>query len=199
MANTRKALSQKAQQRLAGAIGLPPVGDVKGDLGELGQSRGKVDVTFGWFGQQLRVNPGAGELELVEFLLEAETIEVGDTDMDLEKSMPAMKATFKFLKAQIHPDDWPVFFDLAKVNRQSTMDLMKVAMSIVDKLSAFPTGPSADSGAGTATTSAKSTGGSRSSVSATSALTRRALALVPNTRPDLAAAFVNAEEARAGR
>jgi hypothetical protein len=174
-------------------------GDVEGDLGELGQSRGTINITFGWFGRQLRVNPGAGELELVEFLVEADEIDVGETDMDLEASLPAMRATFKFLKAQIHPDDWPVFFDLAKVNRQSTMDLMKVAMLIVDKLSAFPTGPSAVSGAGTGPTSPSATDGSPSPVSAASALTRRALSMVPPTRPDLAAAYVDAAEARARR
>lgn len=160
-------------------------------LGDLGEDRGTVNITFGWFGRRIRVNPGAGELELMEFLLEADGIDVGETQQDLEKSIPAMRAVYKFLKAQIHPDDWALFYDLAKTHRQSTMDLMNVAMRIVNKVAGFPTGPSDDSGAGTEPTGQKSTDGSSSLE-----LTRAALARVPATRPDLAVAYVDAYEQR---
>lgn len=162
-------------------------------LGDFGTDRGVIDLTFGWFGTTLRVNPGAGELELMEFLVEAEKIDVGD-DASLAQSVPAMQAVFKFLRAQIHPDDWQVFYDLAKTHRQSTMDLMQVAMTIVEKVSNFPTGPSGTSTGGTATTKQSSKGGSSSQVG--SAAFRRALARVPATRPDLMAAYIDAEQAR---
>lgn len=170
---------------------------LSGDLGELGTDKGVLDITFGWFGRQLRVNPGAGELELMEFLTEAEDIAVGEDDASLAASVPAMKAVFKFLRAQIHPDDWAVFYDLAKTHQQNTLDLMNVAMAIVHKVAGFPTGPSADSGPGTASTKPRSKGGSSSPGSAQSSLTARALALVPPTRPDLAAAYIQAAEERA--
>ena len=164
------------------------------DLGDLGTDRGVLDITFGWFGRRIRVNPGAGELELMEFLIESEGIEVGD-DASLAASVPAMQTVFKFLKAQVHPDDWAEFYDLAKTHRQNTLDLMNVAMVIVNKVADFPTGPSEDSGTGTASTSTKSKGGSSSPQVE---LTRRALSMVPVTRPDLMAAYVQAAEARAG-
>lgn len=164
-------------------------------LGDLGEDKGTLNITFGWFGQRIRVNPGAGELELMDFLVKAEDIDVGENEQDLEKSLPAIKAVLDFLGRQIHPDDWDVFYDLAKTHRQSTMDLMNVAMKIVNRVAGFPTGPSGDSGTGTKPTGQKSKDGSSSP---DLDLTRRALSLVPATRPDLAMAYVNAFEERTG-
>jgi hypothetical protein len=178
-----------------------PVAVQGDDLGDLGQDNGTINLHFGWFGRRVRVNPGAGELELNDFLIASSGIDVGETDMDVNKSVEAMTAVYAFLKAQIHPDDWAEFYDLAKTHRQTTMDLMRVAMRIVDNVTDFPTTPPAGSGAGTEPTRQKSKGGSSSREQKALELTRAALSQVPATRPDIAVAYVEAfeERTRAGR
>lgn len=186
-AAARKALAARQQPRelLSGDV----------HLGDLGRKTERLNLTFGWFGTTLRANPGAGELELSEFLMEADTLEIDPKDIG--KSVEAMRIVRSFLERMIHPDDWPIFLDLAKTNRQGTNDLMEVAMAIVDKVTGLPSVPSVDSGPGTASTKPRSTDGSSSPGSRTQALTRQALSMVPASRPDLAHAFIQAHEARA--
>lgn len=160
-------------------------------LGSLGTDKGVLDITFDWFGRTLRVNPGAGELELTEFLIKAQGIEVPDVGAGLDKSVPAMEAIHDFLRAQVHPDDWKVFWDLAKTHRQSTADLMEVAMKIVEAVGGFPTGPSSDSSPGPSNTEPKSKDGSGSPARSVSTL---ALAQLSG-RPDLQMAIVRRQEA----
>lgn len=163
-------------------------------LGELGKSKGpRIDLTFGWFGHQIRVNPGAGELELIDFMTKAAKVEVPDDDASLAESAPAMEVTLDFLRRQIHPDDWDLFWDVAKTNRQSTMDLMEIAMQIVEAVSGFPTTPPSDSRTGRRATKQKSKGGSSSP--ATPSLTSRALELLRG-RPDLQDIVLQAQTER---
>lgn len=190
MGNTKKAAKKKTPRASF------PSPAPSGDLGEMGTDRGVIDITFLWFGTTIRVNPGAGELELMEFMVMANKIDVGETTKDLAKSAEAMEAVFVFLKGQIHPDDWPLFFDIAKTRRQTTEDLMRVAMAIVNRVANFPIGPSDGSGGGTPPTPEKSTDGSSWQESTRSSLTRMALMDVPPTRPDLAMAYVMAAEGR---
>ena len=99
----------------------------------------------------------------------------------------AMNTTMDFLQRSIHPDDWDVFWDVAKTNRQRTQDLLEVAMTITEKIAAFPTGRPSDSSNGRPVTDTKSSEGSPS-------LTTRALDILPG-RPDLQSAVVRAQEA----
>jgi len=160
-------------------------------LGTFGKDKGHIDLTFGWFGHTIRVNPGAGELELMEFLMAADQIEVPDDKTELAKSLPAMRMVFSFLERQIHPDDWQLFFDLAKTNRQDTNDLMEVAMSIVTEVAGFPTTPPSDSPGGPPSTPQNSAAGSSSAGPESAALS------LLSGRPDLQAAVMRAAEARA--
>jgi len=163
-------------------------------LGELGKSKGpRLDLTFGWFGHSIRVNPGAGELELIDFMTKAGKLEVPDDDAGLARSAEAMEVTLDFLHRQIHPDDWDVFWDVAKTNRQSTMDLMEIAMQIVEAVGGFPTTPPSDSRAGRRATRQKSKAGSSSA--GTPSLTSQALEMLRG-RPDLQEMVLQAHEER---
>lgn len=189
MSNAKKALAKATKTRKPTRPTSVP-SDASGTyLGELGQEVAPVQLTFGWFGHVVRVNPGAGELELVDFMRKASKLDIGDDLDNADKSVEALEVTLEFLQHQIHPDDWDLFWDLAKTHRQQTSHLMDVAMTIVEKIAAFPTGQPSDSSVGPRSTGPKSPGGS-------SSLTTKALDLLPG-RPDLQAAVIRAQEAMA--
>lgn len=102
------------------------------NLGELGTKRDPVDITFGWFGEQMRVGPRAGNLSLLDFLEFAETI-------DESNVVAAMRATKGFLQQQIDKRDWPRLMELAQQNGQQFGDLMNLAKAIVEAVAKFPT------------------------------------------------------------
>ena len=185
MSNKRTIKAQR--QDAAALLARPEPTDASGSyLGELGRSVPTVALTFGWFGHVLRVNPGAGELEMVDFMRKASKLDIGDDDLDsMTGNVEALEVTMGFLERQVHPDDWQVFWDLAKTHNQTTKDLMEVAYAITEKVAAFPTGQPTDSSGGQSTT------GMRSS-DASSSLTTRALDLLPG-RPDLQAAVIRAQ------
>lgn len=173
------------------------------DLGEFGTVRAaEPPKTFGWFGAVLRTNPDTSpELELTEFMTKAAQIQVALDDIDIDdpaavaKALPeavgAMDSVLGFLQRQIHPEDWPEFYRLAKANRQRTEDLMDVSMRLVEAVSGFPTRQPSVSSDGPTATVPKSKGVSSSPV------TSRALTLVRG-RPDLQAAIIAAHESREG-
>jgi len=185
MSNTKRV---KAQRQTVTARSAVP--DAHGThLGELGRPGPSVALTFGWFGHVIRVNPGAGELELVDFMRKASKLDVGEDLENLASNVEALDVTMDFLQRQIHPDDWAVFWDLAKTHNQGTKDLLEVAMTITEKVASFPTGQPATSSGGQSTTGMRSSAGS-------SSLTTKALDLLPG-RPDLQAAVIQAQEAQA--
>lgn len=157
-------------------------------LGDLGTVRGVEELTFGWFGATIRTNPEAApELEMIEFMNKAATIEV-DENTDLADAVGAMDTVLGFLQPLIHRDDWDQFWALAKCNRQTVEDLMTVAMRLVEVASGFPSGRPSASPVGRSRTKQKSKAGSSSPAT-------RALSLVRG-RPDLQAAIVSAQEER---
>jgi hypothetical protein len=164
-------------------------------LGDFGTVHDAVELTFGWFGQTIRVNPeGSPELEMVEFMNKAAAIELtpgGEPSADdLSKAVGAMDTVIGFLQPQIHPEDWDTFWALSKKNKQGIEDLMGVAMRLVEVASGFPSGRPSVSSAGRPRTNRRSKAGSSSPAT-------RALSLVRG-RPDLQAAIVAAQEARPG-
>lgn len=168
-------------------------------LGDLGQKKAALDVTFGWFGATIRSNPQASpELELTDFMARAKDIDLGDvdpanaTEEDFKAAAGAMEAVRDFLRAQLHPEDWEQFWALAKANQQDVQDLMQVAMRLTEVAAGFPTGRPSSSPAGRSRTERRSRGGSSSRAT-------KALRIVPG-RPDLQAAIMRATEAQeAGR
>lgn len=151
-------------------------------LGELGTVHASTELTFGWFGLTVRVGETAGDLQFIEFIEHAMTLDADD-------QVEGMKAVMAYLHELVHPDDWDVFWGAAKANRQTFEDLMNVAKAIVEVTSGFPTGrPHASSG-GRSTIKRKFKGGSSSQ--------GRALKLLKG-RPDLKMAVWQADQARRG-
>jgi len=68
----------------------------------------------------------------------------------------------RFIRSQIHPDDWERFLEVAKAKRQQTSDLMRLSHNLTAAITRFPTGQSADSAPTPSSTSKKSSGGSSS-------------------------------------
>lgn len=163
-------------------------------IGSLGTPHDAIDASFDYFGVVVRVNPDAGDLELMEFLMDAAEVD----EVDQRKSMAAIA---RYLHGLIHPDDWDTFWQAAKGNRQNMADLMALGQQIVESVAGFPTGQSSPSSDGRGSTKPKSKaasssrGGSRSRPVSRAHDVEKAIALVPD-RPDLKEVFVMAEEAR---
>jgi hypothetical protein len=143
-------------------------------------------MDFGWFGERIRVAEGAGDVPLIAFLTEAQTIDVGD-------EVGVNLAVHRFLQKQVHPEDWGRFLELAEQNRQNYADLLQVAKDIVAAVARFPTGRPGDSSAGPSNTGGSSVPDSSSVRSL--AVARAAMAQLPN-RPDLKRIILNAQQAR---
>ena len=107
-------------------------------IGELGTPHEEIKYTFGYFGQMMRAHPDAGELSYIDFLGKA-------LEVDEEDEAEGYKLTMEFLKQQVHPDDWDVFWQTAKENRQTVKDIMQVSQKILEEVSGFPTGQPSDS------------------------------------------------------
>lgn len=149
-------------------------------LGDLGTLRETATLTFGWFGETIRVGETAGDLQFIEFMEKAMLLDADD-------AVEGMKAVMGYLRDLVHPDDWAMFWELAKRNRQEFADLMNVAKAIVEVTSGFPTSRPSGSSGGRSNTKRKSKGGSSSA--------GRALRLLDG-RPDLKMAVWQAEQAR---
>jgi hypothetical protein len=159
-------------------------------IGDLGTARDPVDLTFGYFGLVIRVHPEASDLELVDFMLAAGSIDEGD-------EVKGSQALGRYLKGLVHPDDWDTFWAAAKGNRQTLTDLMQTAHAVIEAVSGFPTTQPSGSSTGRRSTGRRSRGGS-SSVERGQRETRRAMQLLQG-RPDLQLVVAEAAEARAAR
>lgn len=157
-------------------------------IGSLGTPHDEIDATFEYFGLVVRVNPSAGDLELMEFLMEAAEVE----EVDQRKSMATIS---RYLKGLVHPDDWDTFWRQAKAHRQNIDDLMSLGQKIIESVSGFPTEQRSPSSGGRSKTTQRSKAASPSQDGSRKADVERALALVPH-RPDLKEIFVMAEEGR---
>lgn len=121
-----------------------------------------LDLTFTYFGEEMRVNPEAGELSYLDFMARATAVEKraqdaeGDEDEAAKADAEGVLITMGFLRDLIHPDDWDQFLGLAKRYRQKLDDLMVLAKSIVEFSSGFPTGQQSDSPDGLPATQQKS-------------------------------------------
>jgi hypothetical protein len=120
------------------------------NLGDFGVAHDDMEeLTFGYFGKTIRVNPQSGELVYLDFMAKA-------MEIDEENESEGVKITMDFLKQQIHDEDWSDFWKLAKENRQTLNDLMTLSKVIVEATAAFPTTPSPDSASTLPATNKKS-------------------------------------------
>ena len=138
--------------------------------------------TFGWFGQELRVNPLAGDTTFVDFIEE-----YGEVD---EKDPKAIVGTKKFLREIVHPDDFDVFWRLGRENGRTLQDFAEVAMQIIEGLVDRPTARSSDSSPGPSTIVENSMDDSYSRVIREHE---------QQGRPDLAVVYLHAQRAQAAR
>lgn len=131
-------------------------------IGSFGVERPKVDATFDWFGEKIRVHPDASDLAYTEFLALAKDIEVDDNGQPVgaQDNQRAAGLLDDTLRGQIHPEDMDTFMRLAKEHRQNTMDLMMLSQGIISAVSGFPTGQPSGSSAGPDGGQQRSPGGS---------------------------------------
>ena len=127
-------------------------------IGSFGDDNLDVDLTFGWFSESIRVHPLAGELTYMDFMARA-------SEVDEEDQAEGVKLTMEFLRGQVHPDDWDLFWRIAREKRQTLEQLMRVSKSIVEAVSGFPTGQPSDSSVGQPPIQPKSKVGSSRQVS----------------------------------
>lgn len=144
-------------------------------LGAFGQPRAPqepVNLTFTWYGESIRVDPGASELDLIEFMATA-----GDVDeADVLRLIPPMQT---FLKALVHDEDWPRFWRLSRANHaDAAEDMLPLCWAIVQGVTGRPTVRPSDSTERPSGRPGPSTPDSSSPVD-------RALVGMPAGRPDL--------------
>lgn len=144
-------------------------------IGDFGEERAPLDLEFGWCGDRFRVHPDATDIGFMEFMASAQEVEL-PADIDIEslsadpaKAIAVMNtmntathAMHRFIRGQIHPDDWDRFLAVAKAKRQQTSDLMRLSHNLTAAIARFPTGQSVDSAPTPSNTSKKSSGGSSS-------------------------------------
>lgn len=141
------------------------------DLGELGTPKDDLDVTFTYFGAEMRIHPTLSELAIVDFMEAAAAVQIPD-DGDLTRVTPQMQAALMqampmikgFLRAVVHPDDFDALWTSANAHRQGLEDLMRLAHNLIAKVTDRPTGRRPGSSGTPRRTGRKSAAGSSSPV-----------------------------------
>lgn len=121
-------------------------------IGSFGKTRGAVEDTFDYFGEEVRIHPDYTALLVTEFL--DGVAHLDETDPD------AAVALKNFSRQFVHPDDFDRFWQLALSNRQDASDLMEVYQAIGAALTGRPTQRPSDSSDGPPSTEPKSLDGS---------------------------------------
>lgn len=153
-------------------------------IGEFGAERPEADFSFGYFGSVLRVHPDLTAVAVLNLFAEIDAISKAAAD-DTEAMSKAFAAVRSIASTLVHPDDADEFWTLARQHRQTLEDLGELAMKMLEAITERPTSRPSDSSDGPSATSATSEGASPSP----------ALRLL-QSRPDLAVAVLQAEEAR---
>lgn len=146
-------------------------------LGKFGTVRDEVCDTFEYFDNEIRVNPNLSELDVLDFMENAVSIDLEDPE--------AILVVKGFLRALIHPEDFTAFWQAAREHRQRVEDVQMVAKAIIEAVTGRPTTQPSGSSRGLPTTGPKSRG-----VKSNKVLARL------DGRPDLQLAVVKAQEAR---
>lgn len=149
-------------------------------LGDLSPEVEELDLTFGWFGSEIRVNPDLSELDIIDFAEEASKVE--------EKTPEAVAVLKNTFRIYIHSNDFDTFWLLSRKHRVRIETLMETMTSIMEAISGRPTGQLSDSADGLQSTKRNSKAGSS---------LRVIHRLETEGRPDLALAVVQASEALA--
>jgi hypothetical protein len=143
-------------------------------LGDFGVEREPVDLTFGYFGTPIRVNPDLSDVAVIDMFGSL-------SEADENDGAAISKALRGVAETLVHSDDVEAFWQQVRTNRQTVEDLGELAAKIIEALTARPTQRPSDSSAGPSTTATRSTAGSPS----------QALGVLEG-RPDLQVAVLRA-------
>jgi len=110
----------------------------------------EVEVdTFEWYGEEIRLNPEFSELDYLDYMEEASTVD--------ERNPRAVTLTKHLLRCQIHPEDFERFWQTTKRKvpaGQQLRVMMEASAQIITVVTGRPTGqPSASSAGPPATVS----------------------------------------------
>jgi hypothetical protein len=151
-------------------------------LGDFGTRRevqepveGMEEVTFGWFGMEVRLAQHYNQVKLMNLMEAARTV-----DREDPMAMVVIKDTLRVL---VHPADFNMFWHLAEAEDQEMEDLAKLIQAIFEAMVRRPTQPLPDSSPGQRATPASSPADSPTPVSL--------------GRPDLQAIVDGGKESRA--
>ena len=145
--------------------------------------------TFEYFGETIRLNPNFSELDYLDFMEEAGSID--------EMSIQAIGVTKRFLKAMVHPDDFGLWWEVARKNRQGIQDLLVIANKLLTVMTGRPTEAPSGSLAGRQVTTVSSKLDSSSPESPLTDMDRRVIdRKLAEGRPDMANAALMAAEHR---
>lgn len=110
------------------------------------------ELAFGYFGETIRISYDFGEAAFVDWV--DEYGQLGENDVK------GMLATKRLMEQVVHPDDFEMFWRLARANKQTSVDLAGVFKAALEAMSERPTSRPSDSSDGPATTVPSSAGGS---------------------------------------
>lgn len=145
--------------------------------------------TFEYFGVTLRLNPEFSELDYVDYMEKAKTLDTED--------LGAVTATKDFLRTMVHSEDFELLWQTARKNRQGLRGLMETANKLLTVMTGRPTEAPSGSSAGQPTTPVSSKPDSSSPESPLTAMDRRVIdRKLEAGRPDLALAVLGAVEGR---
>lgn len=140
-------VQRDAKRRATQTVYGPKGGFNLGDLSSQTE-RGPLIAEFGYFGEIIRVNPDLTEVDMIDFLDEAEHVKKDDP-----RSMLMVKEA---ARQHIHPDDFDRFWAIRKKNRQGVEQLMGTIWQIVGGVTGKATGQQSDSSDGPPATSPSS-------------------------------------------
>ncbi len=145
--------------------------------------------TFTYFGVTIRLNSSFSELDYVDFMEEAGTLDTQDPR--------AITATKNFLRRMIHTDDFGLWWDTARKNRQGLQGLMETANKLLTVMTGRPTEAPSGSSAGQSPTLVSLKPDSSSPESPLTDMDRRVIdRKLESGRTDLALAVLGAAEGR---
>jgi len=117
-------------------------------LGSLGKQYDPADVTFDWFGTEIRCSPEISDTVMIDFVEKGSAI-----DIDSPESWSVIK---DFLRSCVHPDDFDTYWSLALKHRQQMDDHMDVMYALIEAAAGRPTGPPSVSADGPSQSGAES-------------------------------------------
>lgn len=104
-----------------------------GSLGKFGTARPVVEESFDWFDAEIRVHPDLSDLAIIDLFAAMQDVDEDDNASGVLAAMGSISSTL------IHPDDVEAFMRIARANRQTMEDIVRLAMEVLGALAGRPT------------------------------------------------------------